>query len=123
MTRVLVVDDTALNRLQMQQILAAHDYDVVGEAGDGLEAVEAFKALQPDLVIMDLVMPKEDGVSACRRMLQIRPDAKVIAVSSLAVEAFVQIAEAAGVSGYIMKPFDVAEFIAVVRQVTETCGS
>src|SRR5690625_4835053 len=77
---ILIVDDAAFMRMMIKDILTKNGYDVVGEAQDGVEAVEKFQELQPDLVTMDITMPEMDGVTALKKIREIDPDAIVIKI-------------------------------------------
>jgi two-component system, chemotaxis family, chemotaxis protein CheY len=115
--RVLVVDDAAFMRKMIRDIFAIDEFDVVGEAQNGREAVERFRELQPDLVSMDIVMPEMGGIEATREILAIRPDAVVLICSALGQEPLVMEAIEAGASDFIVKPFKAEDVLAVVRKV------
>ncbi|HTL12593.1 MAG TPA: response regulator [Bdellovibrionota bacterium] len=102
---VLVVDDVAFVRRTLSQILAEGHYQVVGEAEDGLHAVELYNQLRPDLVTMDVVMPKLSGIEATRRIVKLDKDAKVIIISAMDQENLVMEAINAGARDYVLKPF------------------
>jgi two-component system chemotaxis response regulator CheY len=116
-TRVLIVDDAAFMRKMIRDIFAAEDFEVVGEAASGNEAIDKFKELQPDLVTMDIVMPRMSGIEATKEILGIRPDAVVIICSALGQETLVMEAIEAGATDFIVKPFKADEVLAVVRKV------
>jgi two-component system chemotaxis response regulator CheY len=118
--RVLIVDDAAFMRKMIRDIFSSDEFEVVGEAGNGLEAVRLFKELNPDLVTMDIVMPLVSGIEATKEILAIRPDAVVIICSALGQEALVMEAIEAGASDFIVKPFKAADVLAVVRKVMGT---
>lgn len=115
--RVLVVDDAAFMRKMIRDIFPADEFDVVGEAQNGREAVERFCELQPDLVSMDIVMPEMGGIEATREILALRPDAVVLICSALGQEPLVMEAIEAGASDFIVKPFRPEDVLAVVRKV------
>ncbi|NHC44545.1 response regulator [Motilibacter aurantiacus] len=120
MIRVLLADDHALVRAGLQQLLAAvPDVEVVGAASDGDEAVTMAAALQPDVVLMDLSMPRVDGVEATRRILAQRPDAQVVVLTSFVERERVVGALDAGAVGYLLKdgdPQDVVRGLAAVAR-------
>ena len=91
--------------------------ELVGEANNGREAVEAFRALRPDVTLMDLRMPDVDGVEATKQILSFAPDAKVIALTTYAGDQEIHRALAAGVRGYILKETLHVEVLAAVRAV------
>ena len=115
--RVLIVDDAAFMRKMIRDIFPPDEFDVVGEAQNGLEAVARFRELQPDLVSMDIVMPEMGGIEATREILSIRPDAVVLICSALGQEPLVMEAIEAGASDFVVKPFRPEDVLAVVRKV------
>ncbi len=102
---VLIVDDVAFVRKTLADILTAADYQVVGEAADGLQAIELYNRLKPDLVTMDVVMPQMSGIDATRRILKADKDAKVVIITAMGQENFVMEAINVGARDYILKPF------------------
>lgn len=116
--RVLIVDDHAIVRKGISALLARlEDIEVVGEASDGLQAVERSQALAPDVVIMDLVMPQLDGISAIYQITDQQPDVHIIALTSFATDDKVFPAIKAGALGYILKDSDPEDLIQAIRQV------
>jgi DNA-binding NarL/FixJ family response regulator len=114
--RVLLVDDHRLVRAGLAGLVgAAADLEVVGEAADGRQAVEAARASAPDVVLMDVSMPVLDGVGATREILAERPDLRVVALTSFADSAKVEDMLAAGAVGYLLKDCDPADLLAAVR--------
>jgi two-component system chemotaxis response regulator CheY len=103
--RVLVVDDAAFMRMMLKDILKSGGYEIVGEAGDGKEALDAYQTLKPDFVTMDIVMPNMGGLDALRALRETDPNAAVIMVSAMGQDALVQEATDAGARGFIVKPF------------------
>lgn len=116
MIRVLLVDDHRLVRAGLSTLLGATpDVTVVGEAADGAAAVQFVAATEVDVVLMDLSMPVLDGVAATREVLQVRPEARVVVLSSFSDEARVREAIAAGATGYVLKDCSPGELLAAVR--------
>ncbi len=116
MIRVALVDDQSLIRAGLRALLAAEDgIEVVGEAADGEQAVARVARLRPDVVLMDLVMPVVDGVTAIKRILARDPDAKILVLTSFASEDAMLPALRAGASGYLLKDTDPAELERAVR--------
>lgn len=114
--RVLLVDDQQLMLQALRVFLEnAEGFEVVGEAGDGVIAVQQARALQPDAVVMDLQMPRMDGIEACRQILADQPAIKVVAVTTFHSEEFVIPALKAGASGYLLKDSAPADIIAGIR--------
>ena len=120
MVKVLIVDDHAAVREGLQSLLGLQDgIEVVGEAADGLEAVEQACRLVPDVVLMDLVMPKMDGIEATRRIRALNPVTQVIILTSFSEEDMATEAIEAGASRYLLKnvaPNDLVEAIRAAHQ-------
>lgn len=106
--RVLIVDDSMFVTKQISQILSSEGFEVIGTAADGVEGVEKYKELYPniDLVTMDITMPKMDGVTALEHIVEFDKDAKVVMVSALGKQDLVKKALLAGAKNYIVKPLD-----------------
>ena len=115
--RVLVVDDSVFMRDIIKDIFAAGGFTVCGEAGNGVEAVEKYKELKPDLVTMDLVMPYRNGIDATREILRGDARALVVMCSALGQETMVMEAIEAGAVDFIVKPPRAEDVLAVVKKV------
>jgi DNA-binding NarL/FixJ family response regulator len=116
--RVLAVDDHPLVRKGIASILAnEEDMELVGEAGDGREAVEKFLEFHPDVVLMDLRMPQVDGIEAARLMRQADPGVRIIALTSYDGDQDIYRALEAGVRGYILKEMVHTEVVRAIRTV------
>ena len=114
--RVLLVDDHAMVRRGMRDFLGLHDdIEVVGEAADGAEAVERALVLEPDIVVMDLMMPGLDGIEATSRIKAARPDIEIVALTSFIEEARVVAAIEAGASGFLLKDAEADQLAAAIR--------
>lgn len=105
MPKVLIVDDAAVMRLKLKIILEKNGFEVAGEAENGLVAVEKYKQLQPDVVTMDITMPKMSGLEALKEIKEIDPNANVIMVSAMGQEIIVKEAVLGGAKTFIVKPF------------------
>lgn len=116
--RILLVEDHVLLREGLRSLLAADPaLEVVGEAGDGLEAIAQARRLQPDLVIMDLSMPKMTGLEALREITRQHPTTKAIVLTMHDTEEHLRDALRAGAAGYVLKTGSHAELLAAVRSV------
>ena len=104
--RILIVDDAVFMRMKLKDILESNGYEVVGEAGNGMEAVELYTAEKPDLVTMDITMPEMDGIQALKAIKEQDQGAKVIMCSAMGQQAMVMEAIQAGAKDFIVKPFD-----------------
>ncbi|HRB98642.1 MAG TPA: response regulator transcription factor [Dermatophilaceae bacterium] len=117
MITILLVDDHQLVRAGLRALLeSVDDLRVVGEAGDGDAAVDLAVAERPDVVLMDLSMPRVDGVEATRRLAAAGVDTRVVVLTSFADQPRVQAALAAGAVGYLLKDSDPRDVISAVRQ-------
>lgn len=104
--RILVVDDTAFQRMFLKNIIEKAGYEVCGEASDGVEAVEKYKELKPDLVTMDITMPNKDGIEALGDILAFDADAKVVMCTAIdEQERMIQAIELGAVE-YLVKPIN-----------------
>lgn len=118
--RILIVDDAVFMRNLIKDVLTKAGFEVCGEAANALEGVGKFKELRPDLVTLDIVMPRMeeiDGISAVREILSIDPQAKIIIISALAERRLVQEALAYGAKDFIAKPFMAHKLLKVVTSV------
>jgi DNA-binding NarL/FixJ family response regulator len=115
--RVLVADDHALFRDSLRNLLIAHDIEVVGEAGNGREAVEKAWHLKPDIVLMDLAMPEMDGLEATRRLAAELPDIKVIVLTASDDDSKLFEAIKSGAKGYLLKDLKADRFLELLRGV------
>jgi len=103
---ILLADDSMFMRMQIRDILTKMDHEVIGEASNGLEAVQLYEQLRPDVVLMDITMPEMDGIAALKEIKKINKDATVIMVSAMGQKAIMQEAKTAGSLDFIVKPFD-----------------
>ena len=111
---VIVAEDEALIRLDLVELLTEEGYDVVGEAGDGEEAVKLARELEPDLVIMDVKMPKMDGISAAEIIAEERI-APVVMLTAFSQRDLVERAREAGAMAYVVKPFGASDVIPAIE--------
>ncbi len=119
MARVLVADDASFMRQMIREIVESEGFEVCGEASDGVEAVDEFKRLQPDVVTMDIVMPRKSGIDAVRGIVAIDPGACVVMCSALGQETLVTEAIQAGAKDFIVKPFKPDVVIETLKKALE----
>ena len=122
MAGVLIVDDASFMRRVIRKILESEGYEIVGEATDGLEAVEQYALLRPDLVTMDIVMPKCSGINALEAIMREDPRACIVICSALGQEALVEEALKAGARDFIVKPFKRDQVISSLGQALASTG-
>ena len=116
--RVLLVDDHPITRRGLREILEdSGGFEIVAQAGDGVEAVSAAEETRPDVVIMDVMMPKKDGVEACRDIIDLLPDTKVLMLTASTEDDAVTEAIAAGASGFVQKYTGNNELVDAIRKV------
>ena len=112
--RVLIAEDEALIRLDLSEMLREEGYDVVGEAGDGQEAVELAESLRPDLVIMDVKMPRRDGIDAAAEIAAKRI-APIVVLTAFSQRELVEKARDAGAMAYLIKPFSISDLVPAIE--------
>jgi DNA-binding NarL/FixJ family response regulator len=118
MTSVLIADDQALVRVGLRKILETEpETTIVGEAGDGEDAVTAARRLRPDVVLMDIRMPVLDGIEATRRIVRAHPSTRVLVLTTFGLDTYVYDALRAGASGFMLKDAPPEEIAAAVRIV------
>ena len=117
MRTVLVVDDSAVMRMMLRNILTNNGYQVIGEAVNGKIGVKMYKELSPDLVTMDVTMDEMNGIEALSRIMGINPAAKVVMVSSMGQDIIVRDAIMLGAKGFILKPFDEDFVLKILKKI------
>ena len=120
--RVLVVDDAAFMRMMVKDILTKNGYEVVGEAENGMKALEKYQELKPDLTTMDITMPEMDGISAVKEIKKVDPNAKIVMCSAMGQQAMVIEAIQAGARDFIVKPFQPDRVLEAVRKAVGIFG-
>jgi AmiR/NasT family two-component response regulator len=112
--RVLIAEDEALIRMDLAEMLREEGYEVVGEAGDGQEAVDLAESLRPDLVIMDVKMPRRDGISAAAEIAE-KKIAPILVLTAFSQRELVERARDAGAMAYLVKPFSITDLIPAIE--------
>ncbi len=115
--RIMVVDDSSFIWEELQYILGETEYEIVGYAKSGEEAIELYEKLQPDAVTLDIVLPGIDGIDTAKQIRSKWPDAKIIMISSLAYDDTMDEANAAGACDFIFKPFDIQQILDALEKV------
>ena len=115
--RVLVCDDANVMRTKISDILSGAGYEVVGEAESGVQAIERYRELRPDLVTMDIVMPDMGGIDAVREIMKQDPGARVLMCSAMGQQALVVEAIQAGAKDFVVKPFQPSRVLEAVHRV------
>ncbi len=113
---ILIVDDAAFMRMMIRDVLTKNGFEIVGEAENGQKAIEKYKELTPELVIMDITMPEVDGIQAVKEIKKIDAGAKVIMCSAMGQQAMVIEAIQAGAKDFIVKPFQADRVVEAVKK-------
>lgn len=116
MATVLISDDSAFMRMILKRTLTAVGHQVIGEATNGLEAVELYQSLHPDITTMDITMPEMDGLEALKRIRAADSTAKVVMVSAIGQQEFILEALQAGASDFLVKPFEQEQVSMIVSK-------
>ena len=119
MARILIADDASFMRHMIREIVESEGHEVIAEASDGVEAVDKFKSHHPDLVMMDIVMPRRSGIDAVQDILELDRTACVVMCSALGQETLVTEALEAGAKDFIAKPFEPDSVIETLDKVLE----
>ncbi len=117
--RILIVDDAAFMREMLCDLLTEEGYQIAAEAADGDQAVAAYAEHSPDLVMLDIVMPRKSGLEALREIVAYDSEAKVVMCSALGQESLVMEALDAGAKDFVVKPFKLARALEVVKKVLQ----
>jgi len=116
--RILITDDHAVVREGLRALIETKpDMELIGEAADGVEAVEKARSLQPDVTLLDIVMPRMDGITALREIKRENPDARILVLTSFAEDAQIFPAIKAGALGYLLKDSSPRELLQAIRDV------
>ncbi len=117
--RVLVVDDAAFMRMMIRDILKKNNFEVVGEAANGQEAIAKYEELRPDLVTLDITMPGLDGVTVLRKIRERDPSARIVMCSAMGQQAMVVEAIQGGAKDFINKPFNPQKVVDTLRRALQ----
>jgi two-component system chemotaxis response regulator CheY len=117
MGNILIVDDTLFMRTLLKNIIFSGGHTIAGEATDGDDAIVKYRELKPDLVTMDVVMPKMNGIEALKGIRAFDPQAKVIMCTAVGQEQMVKLAIKSGARGYIVKPFQAPKVLDEIKNV------
>ncbi|MEH7458851.1 MULTISPECIES: response regulator [unclassified Bacillus (in: firmicutes)] len=116
--KILVVDDAMFMRTMIKNLLKGNtEFEIIGEAENGLEAIQKFKELQPDIVTLDITMPEMDGLEALKEIIKIDANAKVVICSAMGQQSMVLDAIKVGAKDFIVKPFQADRVIEALTKV------
>ena len=120
MAKVLIADDATFMRMILRDILSDADYEIIAEVDNGQDAVHKYLEFSPDIVTMDITMPKLDGISALKEIMKKNPKARVIMCSAMGQQALVIEAIQAGAKDFIIKPFQPERVLDAVKRALST---
>jgi two-component system chemotaxis response regulator CheY len=115
--KLLVVDDSNVIRRQIKRALSLNDVDIIGDAANGVDAVNSFRSHQPELVTMDLTMPELDGLKCIEQIMAINPHTRILVISALADKATAIEALKKGAQGFLCKPFNEMELNEALQEL------
>ena len=119
MARIMVADDSDAIRMVLKDVLEIGHHELVAEATNGIEAVLNFNATKPDLLLLDLAMPKQDGLAAVKEIMAANPNAKIVMITASDNLKTMQECLVAGALAYILKPFDFDEVLKIITKVLD----
>jgi two-component system, chemotaxis family, chemotaxis protein CheY len=117
MKRVLIVDDNLFMRMVIKNILTKYGCEIAGEAADGVEAVEKYQQLKPDIVTMDITMPQMNGIEAVKEIKKIDAHAKIVMLTAMGQQFVLKEAIRAGAVDFIVKPFKEEKVLECIRRL------
>ena len=119
MARIMIAEDSNSTRLMLRDSLEMAHHEIVAEAIDGIETIEKFIATNPDILLLDVGMPKKDGISALREIMSSKPDAKIIMITADENLSTITQSSEAGVQAYLVKPFSSEQVLTAITMALE----
>ncbi len=117
MARIMISDDSDAIRMVLRDIITIGHHELVAEATNGIETIDEYKRVKPDIVLLDVAMPKKDGIAALREITSLDPSAKIIMITASDNQNTMRDCLNAGASAYILKPFDFQDVLNVISNV------
>lgn len=117
MVSILIVEDAEGSLESIKDALYDPKFAVIGEAHDGIEAIQRYKQLRPDVVLMDIVLPKMDGLTAIKKIIDFDPEADIIAISALYKTDQINNVLSAGAKDYLIKPFSINDLVGTIEKI------
>jgi len=117
MNTVMIVDDHKITRILLKKILTMNNYNVIDDLDNGADVLFKYKQLKPDIIIMDLTMPEQDGLTTTKEVIDFDPDAKIIVCSAVNIKEKVVQALKLGAKDYILKPINTKDFIDKIKKI------
>jgi two-component system chemotaxis response regulator CheY len=115
--KILIVDDAIFMRRMLSDILKESGYEIIAEAGNGIEGINEYKKSMPDMVTMDIIMPEMGGIDAIKGIINHDPNAKILVVSAMGQQQLVVEAIQAGAKDFIVKPFEPSRVLSAVERI------
>ena len=119
MARIMIAEDSDEIRLVLKDLLKIGNHEVVAEADNGNDAVKKFNAIKPDVLLLDIAMPKKDGLDTLKEIIAANPNAKIVMITATDNLKTMQECLSAGASAYILKPFDFDEVLKIIANVLD----
>lgn len=119
MARIMISDDSDTIRMVLKDVVEIGHHEVVAEAGDGIETVEKFNMIKPDILLLDVAMPRMDGESALKQIMATNPNAKVIMITATDNQHTIKECITAGALNYILKPFNFDDVLTAITKALE----
>lgn len=113
--KILIVDDAVFMRTILKKMLVEAEFTIIGEAANGLDAIEKAKNFQPDVITLDITMPDMDGLTAIPKILEVSPDSKIIMCSAMGQKSMVVEALKSGAKEFIVKPFEKSRVLQAIK--------
>ena len=113
----MIADDSDAIRMVLRDIVGIGKHECVADAANGLEAIEQFKKIDPDVVLLDMAMPKKDGLAVLKEIIMLRPSAKVIMITATDNQTIIKQCITEGAAAYILKPFNFEDVLNKIAQV------
>lgn len=119
MARVMIADDSDAIRLVLQDILTIGGHEIIGEAQNGAEAVEKFSQLNPDVLLLDLAMPKKDGLTVVKEIIGKHPNARIVLITASDNQNVINECIKVGAKAFVSKPFDFDHVLKLIGDITK----
>lgn len=120
MAKVMIIDDSDAIRMVLKDILVIGQHNLIAELPSGIGALEEYTKSNPDIVLLDMAMPKKDGLAVLKEIMEHNPKAKIIMISASDNQETVKDCIGAGVSAYILKPFNFQDVLNIINQVSKS---
>ncbi len=114
--RILLADDLSFMRMVQKEVLSERGYRIAGEAADGIEAVNKYRDLRPDIVILDITMPEMNGLEAMKRIFALDPGARIVICSAIGQQHLIVEAIKSGIKDFIVKPFKPERLLSAIEK-------